>query len=336
MGEEATQRPAGSIKPVRTDPSPALVIASNLGGGIRRHLDLVASVTEVDVHELPDPLPLAAKVRLARQLLRSTGAGLVVTHGVAAAVAARHRGRRLADVRHVEHWHGDPFFLDPRRRVPYRALARLGRAPALQVFTHQWLVPLYHDDRSRFETLPNTVPVVERVRRPVTEPLRTAVFLGRLSEEKGLGDLLAAWPPDSVTRGWQLVVYGSGPLQGVHHPPGVTFCGDTDNPTAALTAAELVVIPSWTETGPYTACEAMAVGSPFVGTTTGDMPEFLASGCGWAVSPRRPDELRTALLTAQSAPVGDLTARGERGRQWLTEHRPFSGWAETVERIYRP
>lgn len=336
MGEEATERTASSIKPVRTDPSPAFVLASNLGGGIRRHLELVAAVTEIDVHELPDPLLLPVKVRLARRLLRSTGAGVVVTHGVAAAVAARHRGRRLADVRHVEHWHGDPFFLDPRRRVPYRALARLGRPPALQVFTHEWLVPLYHDPRSRFEILPNTVPLVERVGRPATKPARTAVFLGRLSREKGLGDLLAAWPLDSATRGWQLVVYGSGPLGSVHHPPGVTFCGDTDDPIAALAQADLVVIPSWTETGPYTACEAMAVGSPFIGTMTGDMPEFLASGCGWAISPRRPDELKRALLTAQSAPEGDLATRGEIGRQWLSEHRPFSGWAETVERIYRP
>jgi glycosyltransferase involved in cell wall biosynthesis len=337
MGGEATERSAGSINAVHSDPVPAFVLASNLGGGIRRHLDLAGSVIDITVHELPDPLPLLGKVQLARRLLRSAEAHVVVTHGVAAAVAARHRGRVLATTRHVEYWHGDPFFLDPRRRFPYRALARLGRPPELQVFTHEWLVPLYHDRRCDFEVLPNTVPLPELA--PAASDgaaARTAVFLGRLSEEKGLGDLLAAWPPESAALGWRLDVHGTGPLQSARHPGTVTFRGDADNPMAVLSEADLVVIPSWTETGPYTACEAMAVGRPFLGTRTGDMPEFLASGCGWGVRPRRQDELRAALLEAQSAAPDVLAAMGQAGRRWLATNRPFGDWARAVERIYAP
>jgi glycosyltransferase involved in cell wall biosynthesis len=293
-------------------------------------------VTDITVHELPDPLPLLGKVQLARSLLRSAEPHVVVTHGVAAAVAARHRGRVLGTMRHVEYWHGDPFFLDPRRRLPYRALARTGRPPELQVFTHEWLVPLYHDRRCDFEVLPNTVPLPKSAPAAPDVAVRIAVFLGRLSEEKGLGDLLAAWPSECETTGWRLQVHGAGPLRCAPHPGTVTFCGDADDPVAVLSAAHLVVIPSWTETGPYTACEAMAVGRPFVGTRTGDMPEFLTSGCGWGVRPRRRDELRAALLEAQSAAPDVLAAMGQAGRRWLETNRPFAAWAHAVERIYAP
>jgi glycosyltransferase involved in cell wall biosynthesis len=310
------------------------VLASNLGGGIRRHLGLVTSVTPVDVRELPDPLPLPAKIRAGRLVLRSTGAPLVVTHGVAAAVAARHRGRRLAGVRHVEHWHGDPFYFDSRRGAAYRALARVGRAPDLQVFTHEWLVPLYHDRRSPFEVLPNTVPEMSPMASPASNSSRTAVFMGRLSPEKGVVDLLAAWPRDSEVRGWSLDVHGSGPLESGRPPTGVTFRGEATDVMGVLAAADLVVIPSWTETGPYIACEAMSAGRPFIGTLTGDMREFLASGCGWAVPPRRPDLLGAALLAAQSLTREETGTMGERGRRWLAEHRPFAAWADAVERIY--
>jgi len=313
-----------------------LVLASNLGGGISRHLGLVATSVPIDVHELSEDTSLLAKVRSARQLMRSSGPlpSRVVTHGVAAAVAARHRGRRLRTVEHVEHWHGDPFFLAPRRRLAYTTLARSGKAPALQVFTHEWLLPLYHDRRCRFEILPNTVPVQDVSAAPTTGTSRTAVFLGRLSPEKGVADLLAAWPPDSEARGWALDLWGSGPLGEVPAPPGVTFRGAPTDPMAVLARADLVVIPSWTETGPYTACEAMALGRPFVGTATGDMPAFLTSGCGWSAPPRQPSGLRAALVEAQGASSDQLADKGAAGRSWLAQNRPFEAWTRAVREIY--
>lgn len=313
-----------------------LVVASNLGGGIRRHLELVASVAAIDVHELREDTTLLAKVRSSRRLLPETGASepIAVTHGVGAAVAVRHRGRGRRGVRHVEHWHGDPFFLTPGRRVAYRALARAGLAPELQVFTHPWLVPIYHDSRSRFEILPNTVPLQLQPATPRVAASRTAVFLGRLSREKGVEDLLQAWPGDSASRGWTLNVHGSGPSRPKTATPGVTFLGSPADPIDVLARADLVVIPSWTETGPYTACEAMSVGRPFVGSSTGDMPEFLTSGCGWEVPPRDPDRLRSVLIEAQSASPAELADRGQLGRTWLERKRPFEAWASAVERIY--
>ena len=151
-----------------------------------------------------------------------------------------------------------------------------------------------------------------------------------------MADLLAAWPADSAERGWTLDVWGSGPLELAGTAPGVTFRGDPADPLAVLAQADLVVIPSWTETGPYTACEAMSLGRPFVGTLTGDMPEFLTSGCGWSAPPRQPDALRAALRDAQSATPEQLATRGAAGRAWLGQHRPFDAWADAVRGIYTP
>lgn len=313
-----------------------IVLVSNLGGGIKRHLELAGAVMEIDVHELPGSESLLDKTRTARHKLSETGTLTVVTHGVAAAVAVRHRGRAHHGIRHIEFWHGDPFFLSTRRRLVYRALAGTGKSPDVQVFTHECLVPLYGSRSSDRQILSNTVPVPETTFGVEGDTSRRAVYLGRLSPEKGLDDLLRAWPEDSSKRGWKLDVYGAGSAGGTAPPPGVTLHGETDDPLGVLAAAALVVIPSWTETGPYTACEAMSVGRPFIGTRTGDMPEFLRSGCGWEVPIRDPIALRRALLEAQSATTEELDNRGERGRCWLREARPFEQWARDIERIYSP
>jgi glycosyltransferase involved in cell wall biosynthesis len=123
-------------------------------------------------------------------------------------------------------------------------------------------------------------------------------------------------------------------MAGVQRPPGVELRGQTRDPLGVLRDADLVVIPSWVETGPYTACEAMSLGVPFVGTATGDMPEFLSSGCGWLTPPRDQPALREVLGTALSSERRVLEEMGAKGRSWLTLHRPFARWAECIERIY--
>jgi len=311
------------------------VVASNLGGGIARHLELVRSVITVEVLELPERLPLLRKMECLRGHLRKHHPRTLVSHGVAAAIAARHRGSRLERVRHVEVWHGDPFFLAPRHRLAaYRGLARAGLPPDLQVFTNQWLVGLFGDPRSDHQVLPNAVPDRELTPKASDVSARLAVYIGRLSPEKGYQDLLAAWPADSLARAWRLEVFGTGPLTAETRPTDVKLRHQTDDPLRVLAHADLLVVPSWTETGPYTAAEAMSVGTPFVGTRTGDMPEFLSSGCGWLVPTREPDRLRLALMDAQQETPENLARRGELGRQWLRTHRVFEHWASAIEGIY--
>ncbi|MDQ1708653.1 MAG: colanic acid/amylovoran biosynthesis glycosyltransferase [Frankiaceae bacterium] len=314
-------------------PRPVFVAASNVGGGISRHLDLVRTVVDIEVLELPETLSLRTKVTRMRGRLRERGSSLVVTHGVAAGLAARLRTRRLRSYRHVEIWHGDPFFLLPHRRIPYYLLARIGIAPDVQVFVSPALLEMYGDRRSDQLVLPNAVPPADAV-RSAGGPQRRAVYMGRLSPEKGYEDLLAAWPQDAHERGWRLDVFGDGPLSVVHVPASVHLRGRTNDPLAEIGTADLVVIPSWTEASPYIALEALSLATPFIATRTGDMPDYLSSGCGWLVEARDVPGLRGALETAFGCSDEQLAAMGDRGRAWVRTERPFDAWLAAVAELY--
>jgi glycosyltransferase involved in cell wall biosynthesis len=312
---------------------PVLVAASNVGGGIARHIELARKVVDIDLLELPETLSLPAKIAKVRNRLRDTRPGLIVTHGVAAGVAARLRPRRQHGYRHVEIWHGDPFFLTPARRIPHHVLARMGFAPELQVFVNPALIDIYGDKRSKVIVLPNSVPLGQHQTSP-SDPVRRVVYLGRLSPEKGYEDLLAAWPPDAQERGWRLDVFGEGQLVGVPVPPGVHVRGVTAQPLTEVATADVVVVPSWTEASPYVALEALSVGTPLIATRTGDIPDLMASGCGWLVEPRDVSSMRTALLEAQNSSRSELVALGELGRDWLGAQRPYDEWISAIVGLY--
>jgi len=313
-----------------------LVAVSNNDGGIARHVQLARSAVSFDPLVLPESLHLTAKVRELRRRLRRDRPNCVITHGVAAGLAMRLRGPGLHDIRHVEFWHADPFFLVPRRRSGFRLLAASGRRADTQVFVNKSLLRNYASRRSEVVILPNTVPLSpEQSRQPSSD--RRAVFVGRLSPEKGFRDLISAWPRQSIRRGWSLDIFGSGDLGGAALPPGVTFHGPCSDPVAQIGQRELLVIPSWTETGPYVALEALSVGRPFVGTRVGDMPVIVESAnCGFLAPPADPPALQRVLEAAQRTSQTDLAEAGARGRAWLGEARSFEQWQSCVRELYSP
>lgn len=108
-----------------------------------------------------------------------------------------------------------------------------------------------------------------------------ALFLGRLSHEKGVETLLRAHA--AANGRWPLVVAGSGPLlddlkaQYRH----ATFTGHLSGSALqrTLAGAAVVVVPSeWYENCPMSVLEAMAQGKPVVGSRMGGIPELVADG----------------------------------------------------------
>lgn len=311
----------------------AFVAVSNHGGGIAKHLELTGTVTDLALTELPESLTLRSKITVLRAALATSGTDLVVTHGVAAGLAARHRGRAKRQVRHVEFCHSDAFFLTPKRRHAWRVLARTGYPPDVQVFVARWLIEKYRDGRTKdVRVLANSVPVGERDASPRVD--RRAVFMGRLSPEKGYEELLKAWPADSVTRGWGLDVFGDGPLVSLPAPAGVTLKGQSARPMQELGSCDLVIIPSRTEASPYVGIEAQAVATPLVATAAGDLPHLLKSGCGWSAPVSDTGALQEAILAAQSSSPDELTLRGKLGQQWLARERPFEQWQRSIADLY--
>jgi len=109
---------------------------------------------------------------------------------------------------------------------------------------------------------------------------RTVLFVGRLSEEKGVGGLLQAW--SDVTGDLELLIVGAGPLEAQLRrsaPPGVTFTGRQPPEAVAelmLSARALVFPSTWYEGQPLTILEAAAAGLPVVLSDLGAMPEVFA------------------------------------------------------------
>jgi len=135
---------------------------------------------------------------------------------------------------------------------------------------------------------------------------RDVLFVGRISNEKGLHVLLDAWRR-TATAGLRLLVIGDGPMRReleTRTPPGVLFLGRVPSAEvmARLREARAVVIPSvWYEGQPLVALEAIAAGTPLVVSDIGGLPEVLGgSDAGWLVPPGD-----AAALSAVLARLGE-------------------------------
>jgi glycosyltransferase involved in cell wall biosynthesis len=127
------------------------------------------------------------------------------------------------------------------------------------------------------------------------------LFIGRLEPQKGLGDLLDAWPrvrqaiPKAILR-----LVGVGPLDArAANTAGVEVLGARKHEAIAseLHRASLFVLPSWAEGMPNVVLEALACGRPVVGTNVGGIPDALASDvAGSVVAARDPRALADAVV----------------------------------------
>ncbi|NNC93277.1 MAG: glycosyltransferase family 4 protein [Acidimicrobiia bacterium] len=112
------------------------------------------------------------------------------------------------------------------------------------------------------------------------------LYVGRLSAEKGIRTLMAAWP--LVADGQQLTIIGNGPLNRevdsfVRRNPEVTWRGRVPNHEvlAEMGRARALVFPSeWYETFGRVAMEAFARGTPVIGADIGAVGEIVGGSAG--------------------------------------------------------
>jgi glycosyltransferase involved in cell wall biosynthesis len=106
------------------------------------------------------------------------------------------------------------------------------------------------------------------------------LYLGRLSAEKGVGELLEAWRGVRA----RLVVAGDGPLADELRrdaPSGVEFRGrvePSDVPGLLQHARALLVPSTWPEPAGRVVIEAYAAGVPVVANAVGGLPEVVEDG----------------------------------------------------------
>lgn len=108
------------------------------------------------------------------------------------------------------------------------------------------------------------------------------MFVGRLSPEKGVATLLAAWK-HLGPQGVRLRIVGDGPLrstveEAASRIPGVSYLGPRSNPDMLelVGAAQALIIPSeWYETFGRVAIEAYAKGTPVIASRIGAVAEIV-------------------------------------------------------------
>lgn len=162
--------------------------------------------------------------------------------------------------------------------------------------------------------------------------------IGRLSPEKGVADLQAAWPrvlarhPEA-----RLLLAGGGPTAvdlARTAPPQVRQLGVVHDVVELLRAVDLLVLPSHAEGVPNVVLEAMAAEVPCVVTGVGGSVELADGGRrALSVPPRRPDELAAAVLEALEQPEA-ARARALRAREHVVRERSLDATATRLVALY--
>ncbi|GHF35977.1 glycosyltransferase involved in cell wall biosynthesis [Deinococcus metalli] len=151
-----------------------------------------------------------------------------------------------------------------------------------------------------------------------------ALFVGRLTEEKGVQTLLDAWR--RIGTALPLKVLGSGPLvgdveQAAGSVPGVTYLGQRgrEEVMALAARAECLIFPSrWYEGFPMTIVESLAVGLPVIASRIGAMEQLIQDGVnGMHFEPGNADDLVRAV---QSFLAGDRPRMRNAARETFVKH----------------
>ena len=136
-----------------------------------------------------------------------------------------------------------------------------------------------------------------------------ALFVGRLSEEKGIRTLLAAW--SLLRNGERLKIVGDGPLAQLVKDAAATVRGvewlgsrGRDDVQQLMGDATVLVFPSiWYEGFPLVLAEAFAVGLPIIASRMGAMEETIAHGdTGALFTPGNAGELAASVEWAFAHP----------------------------------
>jgi glycosyltransferase involved in cell wall biosynthesis len=147
-----------------------------------------------------------------------------------------------------------------------------------------------------------------------------ALFVGRLSPEKGIETLLTAW--ERVGSHLPLKIVGDGPLRGTvqaaaERLPQVAWLGRRNfaEVLELMRHAAMLVFPSrWYEGFPRVIVEAYAVGLPVVASNLGSMSELIVHGqTGLHARPGDPADLAAQVIRiATNAQERDAMRQGAR------------------------
>lgn len=175
---------------------------------------------------------------------------------------------------------------------------------------------------------------------------RNVMYLGRLSQEKGVDLLIDAWSlvADQHVE-WSLSIVGDGPIAGQLREQAQSLAGAdriswvsaTSDPQRLLLEADLLVLPSRTEGLPLVLAEAQACGVPVVATDCSSGVRQLVGDWG-ALVPRGDSRALAAALDSALSDQPWRMRSAERGRAEMERYRldaVMGEWERLIERVLR-
>jgi glycosyltransferase involved in cell wall biosynthesis len=180
--------------------------------------------------------------------------------------------------------------------------------------------------------LPNPVSIPYGEHREASPPY--ILFMGKLSKEKGIFDLLEAYAKTrEMHRSSRLVCAGEGDIEAVQArcmqlgiSEAVELPGwvEGEEKAALLAGAAVFVLPSYYEAMPMSLLEAMAWGVPVVASEVGAISEILSCETGVCIQPGNTTALADALEYLITNP-GIRSNMGQFAKQsMLIKHFPDS------------
>jgi glycosyltransferase involved in cell wall biosynthesis len=266
------------------------------------------------------PALLGSFVRAARRL----DVDLLHAHWLPAGWVAARTGKPYI----VQVWGTD---VELARRAPGLARRVLSGARLVIAASNELAAGAQALGAREVRVIPSGVDLPEAVGEEANPP--EVLFAGRLSEEKGVLELVEA------TRGMNLVVAGDGPLRS--RVPGARGFVPHDELQGLYARAAVVACPSRREGFGVACLEAMAHGRPVVASSVGGLLDLVVDGeTGLVVPPRDPSSLRAALERLLADPrvrreygaAGRLRA-GERFSWPSVTDATLAAYAEAVGRM---
>lgn len=168
------------------------------------------------------------------------------------------------------------------------------------------------------------------------------VYVGRLEKVKNVETLLKAFAKIQNKK-IQLTIVGDGRemdnLQNLVNELKITeavlFEGFQNNIGKYLSAADLYVLPSYSEGFGIAAVEAMFLKIPVLATQVGGVPEFINQGeNGWLFNPNSVEDLVEKLTYILSLSTNDRASIGNKGFEDVSNRFTVSKYVENLENLY--
>jgi glycosyltransferase involved in cell wall biosynthesis len=164
---------------------------------------------------------------------------------------------------------------------------------------------------------------------PGDRPL--GIFVGRLSREKGVIDLLRAWErveppatlvvvgPDMPGHPWDVGAKAHELSASPALAGRVIFTGATADPSPMYRAADFAVVPSHWESFGLSAAEAMASGLPVAASAVGGLTDYIVDGVNGLLVPAQDPDALAAAIRRLIADDGLRASLGTAARQAVAQ-----------------